>query len=414
MVEMRMAEGVLAPTSPVVVVLLLVICTALLLLVVRMRHWLARLIAGIAVVLVAMSVGIVLVNDSFGYYTTWSDAVAGTFGAPIAPLKAAAPTLAPTASVNMQRRGPLVEPHGRLVAVNLAGRFSRIHRPGLVYLPPQYSNAAYRATRFPVVELLHGTPGGPWNWRDQLHIASSIDSLMAHRAIGPMVFVMPQISVGPAQECLNYGSVRDDTYVSRDVPADILAHYRVSRVAAEWALMGYSSGGYCAANLALRHRGAFGAVASMDGYYWPNDGPAFRRLGNNRRAELANDPLYLAQRLASSTVPLPQFWLSAGTGSADDVHSASTFAAAVQRLEKVSLVLQPGAHHNFYSWRDQVPTALAWVWQAIAPPALRVRFPTGGSVTTTAIRADPRASKYHRRPRTLAKAPPTTVAPRVR
>jgi poly(3-hydroxybutyrate) depolymerase len=53
----------------------------------------------------------------------------------------------------------------------------------------------------------------------------------------------------------------DDTYLSTDVPTIIRARYRVSTDPAEWGLLGYSSGGYCAANLGLRHRARFGAAA---------------------------------------------------------------------------------------------------------------------------------------------------------
>lgn len=326
------------------------------------------------------------VNDSFGYYTTWSDAYAGTVGG--------ASAAQPAATVDTRRAGLLPTSNGRLVTVHLPGHASHINRSGYVYLPAQYGLARYRTTRFPVVELLHGTPGGPWNWRDQLRIAATIDSLMTHRDIGPMVFVIPQISQGPAQECLNYGTVRDETYVAHDVPADIRKHFRVSRSGAEWALMGYSSGGYCAANLALHHRSDFGAVASLDGYYWPSDGPARKRLAGDLPAQQANDPLTTVQRLPAASVPLPQFWISAGSGSADDSHAARTFVAALQRLEHVDYVVQPHAGHNFYAWRDQIPAALTWLWTAIAPPALRVNFPTGSAVTTTTVTADPRAVRH--------------------
>ena len=333
-----------------------------------------------------MSSGIVVVNDYFGYYTSWSDAYEGTFGGPPGPTALAIDTRHP---------GVIRDQTGRLFSFRLPGAKSHINRDGLVYLPPQYFLHRYRTVRFPVVELLHGTPGSPANWQYQLHIASTIDTALARRMIGPMVFVMPEISPRhPEQECLNYGQVRDDTYVSQDVPNDIRHRFRVSRDPAQWALAGYSSGGYCAANLALRHRRDFGAVASMDGYYWPSDGPAIRRLGANAAANLANDPLAEAEGLPDAAVPMPQFWISAGSGGSDDLHAARSFVAAMQRLERVTFVVQPGAKHNFYAWRDQLPGALSWLWQAIAPPQLRVAFPSAGSASTATVKADRRSTNY--------------------
>ena len=59
---------------------------------------------------------------------------------------------------------------------------------------------------------------------------------------------------------------------------------------------GYSSGGYCAANLALRHRGSFGAAAVINGYFRAADGPP-ARAEQWPAAGSANSPLYLAERL---------------------------------------------------------------------------------------------------------------------
>ncbi len=392
----------IGPTSPLVVIVLVAVAAGFLVLVARARHLVVKIVSGVAVVAVSLFTGAVLVNDSFGYYTTWASAYADSFGGA---------QRAPAVTVDTRKPGVLDTPNGQLITVNLPGHASHINRHGYVYLPPQYNLARYRHIRFPVVMLFHGTPGGPWNWREQLHIAATVDSMMARRLIGPMVFVMPNISSGPAQECLNYGAVHDETYVAQDVPADIAHRFRVSRDRSEWAMLGYSSGGYCAVNLALHHRRDFGAAASMDGYYWPADGPAIKRLAGDPRAQQFNDPLATVQHMPAASVPLPQFWISAGTGSVDDLHAARAFVGALQTLEHVDFVTQPGAAHDFYAWRDQIPGALAWLWPAIAPPSLRVEFPTGGAVSKSTVAADPRAVRKHR-PATSAPVHPPSAAPR--
>lgn len=53
---------------------------------------------------------------------------------------------------------------------------------------------------------------------------------------------------------------------------------------------GYSSGGYCTANLALRHPSSHGAAAIINGYYRAAGGPAGAALGNNQSLEDANSP----------------------------------------------------------------------------------------------------------------------------
>ena len=115
--------------------------------------------------------------------------------------------------------------------LTLSGTVSHISRVGYVYLPPQYYLPAYRAVRFPVLELLHGTPGTPANWLIQLRVPHLMDKLIAAHEMGPMVLVMPAINPltnGHWQECTDGPRGLDDTYLSTDVPTIIRARYRVS------------------------------------------------------------------------------------------------------------------------------------------------------------------------------------------
>jgi S-formylglutathione hydrolase FrmB len=177
----------------------------------------------------------------------------------------------------------------------------------------------------------------------------------------------------------------DDTYISQDVPADIRARFRVSTEPAEWGIGGYSSGGYCAANLALRHRSSFGAAGIIDGYFRPQDGPAGVALHRDAGAEAGNDPLLLAAGLRPGIGPLPSLWVLAGTSSSKYDAGARAFIAAIRGVEQVSFIREPGAGHNFYAWQPAVPRMLAWMWTQLAPPELRVQFPVAGAVTNSIV-----------------------------
>jgi enterochelin esterase-like enzyme len=212
-----------------------------------------------------------------------------------------------------------------------------------------------------------------------LKIARIADILISRHLMGPVVLVMPSINQGHHfQECVNGSGAADDTYLATDVPTDVRRRLRVSQVPAEWGIAGYSSGGYCAANLSLRHRSAYGAAAMLDGYYRASDGAAARALGGDPRAMAANSPLQIAQRLPAGTQPLPAFWVTAGTGAHGDYVSAQDFIAALKNLEQVTFVVEKGAGHNFYAWSAALPSMLAWMWQQLAPPALRASFPIAG------------------------------------
>jgi pimeloyl-ACP methyl ester carboxylesterase len=228
----------------------------------------------------------------------------------------------------------------------------------------------------------------------QLHTAEIMDKLMSEHALGPMVLVMPAFDAGNKfEECVDAAGALDDTYVSQDVPKDIRARFRVSVVPAEWGIAGFSSGGYCAANLALRHRSSFGAAGVIDGYFRPGDGPASAALHFDAGAEARNNPLLLAGKLRPGVGPLPAMWVLAGTGSSKYDKGARAFIAAIRAAEQVSFVREPGSGHNFYRWRPAVPKLLAWMWGQLAPPDLRVQFPVAGSVDDSTIQAGTPAHK---------------------
>jgi S-formylglutathione hydrolase FrmB len=368
----------LGPDSTLLTALLVAGSVALLVGAIRLRLIAVKALCGSLSIVVAMVGGIAAVNYYYGYYTSWGQLwtdLQGTSGS----LGVISTTNANTSAAGV----------GRLSLVDLPGKLSDYDRRGLVYLPPQYNQAQYSKVRFPVVELFHGSPGTPLAWNTVLKISQVADSLMARHLIGPMVLVMPAIngSGRDYQDCVNGPSVNDDTYLTQDVRADMLARYRVSGDGYEWGAGGYSSGGFCAANLALRHRTSFGAAMAINGYFQAADGPAAGALSNNKALEAANSPLYLAERLTAGSGPVPAFWIAAGTHDRADYRPASVFAAAVNRLEQAPFVkLDAGDTAN--AWQAALPSALTWMWQQLAPPDLRVLFPvraTGGNLTSLPV-----------------------------
>ena len=316
-----------------------------------------------------MTGGIAAVNYYYGYYTSWGQLWADFHGG-TGDLGVVATTTTTTST------STAAVASGRIGWVTLAGRHSGYSRRGLLYLPPQYSQARYAHVRFPVVELFHGTPGSPLSWDTVLRISHVADSLIARHLIGPMVLVMPAIN-GTGhnyQDCVNGPGVTDETYLTQDVRADLFARYRVSHDPYEWGMTGYSSGGYCAANLALRHRGYFGAAAVIEGYFRAADGPAAIALKYSQPLETANSPLYLAQRLTPGDGPVPAFWIAAGTHQKRDYKTATAFAAALDRVQQVPF-FNLNAADSGNAWQAALPSALAWLWQQLAPPDLRVLFP---------------------------------------
>jgi hypothetical protein len=394
---------VIGPNSWLLIALLVTASAALVAGVVRLRLLPVRLLCGAAAIMVAMTGGIATVNYYYGYYATW--------GALWADLQGSTGGLGTISAASTTALGS-----GHLGWTSLPGRLSGYDRRGLIYLPPQYGQAAYSRVRFPVVELFHGSPGSPLAWDTVLHISQVVDSLMSRRLIGPMVLVMPAIdgSGNQYQDCVNGPSSRDETYINTDVRADLLARYRVSLDPYEWGLTGYSSGGYCAANLALRHRSSYGAAAIINGYFLAADGPAGTALAGNQSLESANSPLYEAEGLTADSGPLPAFWVAAGTHDAPDYRSATMFTAALDRLEQVPFArLMAGDTAN--AWSAALPPALIWLWQQLAPPDLRVLFPVRAASQSadSTLPVKPVPGHHPRRGRGVLAAPRKRTLPGV-
>jgi len=285
----------LGPDSRLLTALLVAASAALLVAAIRFRLLPVRVLCGAMSIVVAMTGGVAAVNYYYGYYTSWGQLWADFHGG-TGDLGVISAT---TTTAQLES--------GRIGWITLPGKLSGYSRRGLVYLPPQYGQPRYARVRFPVVELFHGTPGSPLSWDTVLNISELADSLIARHLIGPMVLVMPAIngSGHDYQDCVNGPGVNDDTYLTRDVRADVRARYRVSHDPYEWGVAGYSSGGYCAANLALRHRASFGAAAVIEGYFRAADGPAAAALNHSTPLEIANSPLRCTPRSGSRRAAAP-------------------------------------------------------------------------------------------------------------
>jgi enterochelin esterase-like enzyme len=247
---------------------------------------------------------------------------------------------------------------GRVVRLALAGARSGVTRQGYVYLPPQYFQPAFASTSFPVIELLHGDPGDPTGWIYGLHVPEVMDREIASGKIGPMVVVMPSTFGGKhGQDCV-------------DAPGG--AHdFRVLPPGPHWAIGGLSDGGFCAANLALRHPGSYGAVASLDGFYsaYSDLAVMHKIFGVDAAGIRANDP---STQVADVRHSLPRFWIMSGTANSVDMKAAQFFREIVTAREPIAYVVVHNGKHTPPAWRAVMPSLLEWSWNTISGGAVGI------------------------------------------
>lgn len=252
----------------------------------------------------------------------------------------------------------------RVVSYQVDGPASGMSMPMGVYLPSAYFE--HPDLRFPVIEALHGYPGTPQTWIQRLDLAGHLDREIAAGRMAPTIVLLPYQT--PRRlldtECTNLvGGPQTETYLTRDVPEWVLSHLRVRAEPSAWGLVGYSAGGFCAMNLALRHPGRYAAAASLSGYADPGIkvGDHSERTSNNVAWQLRHRPQ-----------PPIALWI----GWADDDHAARRGSRRVVRLARapltVTTAIVPHGGHSPAVWRQMEDPAFDWLSAHLARPIGRV------------------------------------------
>lgn len=389
------------------------------------RQVVFRLLAACLAFIPAMMFGVAAVNRYYDYYQTWGSIASDFTNQGVATLPEV-PHLAGKVGGGISKLG--LSPQARAEATQtgylfetvVRGRESRISRTVYIYLPPQYFLAKYGTYRFPVMEMLHGSPGNPEQWVNPMNILPTLDDMIASRQADPVVLVMPDTdgSEKNSLQCLNAVGIQDATYVAVDVPNFVAANYRVQPPGRAWGVAGLSEGGYCAANLALQYPDRFGYAGVMSGYFEPLDdlvpprnhpgaAPVYvAPFAGNRKLQRRNSPSIYITQLPVGTL-IPQFFLAAGQLDAQDVQAAESFRQEAQLYQaNVPLVLVPNASHDATAWRGALRPMFSWM-----TPQLAHQAQLADAALAAQERAQTRAKAAKKPHAAVATVHPTSTVP---
>ncbi len=370
-------RDVLEPQSTAIFLLLMLTFGALVVCAVLAKQPVFRLLAACVAFVPAMLFGVAAVNKYYGYYETWGAVVADFTSRGVQNIPQTPALGAGSAQQFNQLLGNAISAQqaaqtGAEISVTVTGAASHITRDVLIYLPPQYFQKQYASYRFPAIELIHGQPGEPQDWLAVMDVQTTMQNLIASHRADPAVLVMPDVNGGRkiSLQCLNQaGGPADDTFVAIDVPRFIAARIRVQLPGPAWGIAGYSEGGYCAANLALRHPERFGFAGVLSGYFRPVDNrvdykKAIRRVDPfpfNALLRRQNSPLDIARQLPAGS-RIPQFWVGAARAVRSDVLGAIGFVKALRAQDPATpLIITPNGAHNAIAWRSMMVSMLEWM-----------------------------------------------------
>ena len=341
----------------------------------RRAVWPLRVLSLLLVMAVGAAYAGTLVNRAFGFYSRASDLLATsalTYRPPhsFQPAPADGPDGVQVLQADWQQTGEQLAKDGRgeVLPVLLVGRRSGLARHGLVYLPAAWFLEP--GLSLPVMEMFHGYPGSPGNFRAQLGIAALLDGEISARRIPPVVAVFPNTyQDGRASECVDaVRGERDETYLTVDVPNDVQATFGTATGRA-LGLLGYSEGGFCAVDLGLHHPDRVAAAVSLSGYFTAATDPGTKRLYAGQRAALSrNSPLWWVRHRDPVA---PALLLVSGTDDRASVAADRSLVRTAQRWSPklpVAAWLVPQGAHNFATFDRALPAALDFLGRHLPGP----------------------------------------------
>ena len=308
------------------------------------------------------------VNRDYGFYPNWSS----LWGTPVAPPVVPLGTRQGVNAVRTPIRTPPLlsgapaSGVGRYERITLKGAQSGITDTVMTWLPPQYYDRRYATTRFPVVMVLGGGAGKQIPFIvDRLNFAATASKEIRSGRLAPFVAVFAETNVALPlwTECTDFpGGPQAFTWLNQDVRNWATSTLRVVSDGRRWSVMGWSTGGYCAAKLHLSEPTRFGAAASVEGYFNPepdtNTGNLAQLLNQYPALAHQSSPTWLIENTPPSRVHLLVMSSSTDTQS---YPQALEFLRREKNVPGVKPYLVNNMRHNTGVYKDVLVPVLDWL-----------------------------------------------------
>jgi predicted esterase len=284
------------------------------------------------------------VNDQYGFYTSWSDLIGR-----------------PTKGGTIQSNGLVARGAGRVEILTVQGRIQTDPlRQTLVWLPPQYDQAAYRTAKFPIVMVLPGQPSTPEAMFRHYDFARTAVAEITAGRIRPFVAVFPPLMTNPPRdtECTDIaGGPQAQTWLTSTIHTAVQSSLRTAP--APWSLMGWSTGAFCSAKLLLTHPREYQAAVAFGGYFSAlTDKTTGDLFHGSTAARQANSPIWLYQH---GGLHGRKLLMVAGRQDLGTWASTERMLQASRGDPNVSFIAFPTGGHNYRNYRRYLPAALQWL-----------------------------------------------------
>lgn len=221
----------------------------------------------------------------------------------------------------------------------------------------QSSTSRTLGSDYQVIEFLPGYPGVSETWIGAMDGIGQIERLEKAGRIRPTLAIIPSINVVPGvdTECLDIPGISlVETWLTADMKT--FAQGFIGIDDRKWSTFGYSTGGWCAAMLGIRHQDQYKSAISIAGYFKPSFSAG---ISAQERMILSNKyDLGKATPSQASNFKLMVFY---SRGDKFSYNSMTKYLKASNNAFEVKLVEMPNAGHNTKSWKPFVTTGLNWL-----------------------------------------------------
>ena len=223
--------------------------------------------ASVLTVPLAMLCSALMLNLWVGYFPTMGTAWGQLTGGPL-------PGQTDRATVAKMLATTTVPAKGKVLPVTISADASGFaHRTEWVYLPPAYF-ASDPPPALPTVMMIGGQFNTAADWLRAGNAIATLDEFAAKHDGNAPVFVFVD-SVGSFNNdtgCVNGTRGNAADHLTKDVVPYLIDNFGVSDDPANWAVVGWSTGGTCAVNLTVKYPELFSAFVNIDGDIAPNTG----------------------------------------------------------------------------------------------------------------------------------------------
>ena len=294
-------------------------------------------------------------NNYGQFYTSWSELLGEKNSSPLV-----VDAIFGAINTNDLAKAKFTSNGSAIVHRLVRGESAGITGDFFIALPPSFVSSVKSGEKprsdYPVIEFLSGYPGHPSAWIKGMAMVERLDE--AHRVGNSpeVISVYPNINLVPKfdAECMNIpNGPQMESWLVTDIPKYV--NQWLGLTPQPWTAVGYSTGGWCSAMLALRHPMQFNAAASIAGYYSPQ---VDKHISAEIKRELMNE--YNLLELATTQPPAIKLFI---LNSVNDNFSHSATLAFLKRIKApitVTEVELAGVGHNFNAWKKILPSMIDW------------------------------------------------------